>query len=152
MQTISRRALPDGIAIRPPLPPLRPVLLGLGTALATLLAPEPALANRLLCEPVLAADAAEAPTELAAKRAALERWLALAGKLGPEYTRWQNAFNRELACTRTADGGFRCQAAGQPCKPVYKVSPDARILPRRPVPSALDPAITTPSDKTAPVR
>lgn len=134
-ETISRRKLPGRIGTRL-------ALAGLVTAAAVPLAAGPALANRLHCEQVLVGSIVHAPTELAGKREALARWLALAGQLGPEYTRWQNAFNRELACAGATDRGYRCQAAGQPCKPVYSLGPNARILPRVPAPSALDPSIT----------
>jgi hypothetical protein len=67
------------------------------------------------CDVPIVVPAIEAPSELAAKKKALDQWLAEARKIGPGYTRWQIANNRKLECTKTTTGAHRCQATGAPC-------------------------------------
>lgn len=73
--------------------------------------------------------------EIEARRQALDAWLVEAGRLGVAYTRWQLAFDRRLACTRTPDGAHTCRAHGRPCR-ISQVPPppDAEWLRRGPPP------------------
>jgi hypothetical protein len=68
-----------------------------------------------LCERSHSGEIAEDKSELTAKKRALESWVAHASRLGEAYTRWGIAWNRQLECTRTDAGLFRCTAVGQPC-------------------------------------
>lgn len=75
----------------------------------------PANAAVSICESQIQGKTAEAKSELEAKKAALDDWLQQAKKHGPEYTRWQIAFDRRIDCTKTAAGLYHCQAVGKPC-------------------------------------
>ena len=68
-----------------------------------------------VCRCLCGGRIAEDKSELVAKKHALESWLSLAGKYGEQYTRWGIAWNRQLDCTRTDTGVFRCKAVGRPC-------------------------------------
>ena len=87
-------------------------LSGIGTALA--LAPC-AHAAVGICGEELGSKLAAAPTELEAKRSALDSWREGARLLGEGYTRWEIAWRRRIECTRLPDGRFQCQALGRPC-------------------------------------
>lgn len=82
---------------------------------AFLVAPVEARAATALCEAMLAGEVAEDKDELAAKKRALESWVAGAKQLGEEFTRWAIAYNRRIDCARTSTGLHRCKAVGQPC-------------------------------------
>jgi hypothetical protein len=92
-------------------------------------APHATHAAMAMCEPALAGDVVEDRIELQAKRLALESWVARARKLGLQYTRWGLAWGRQLACTRTAVGLYRCQAVAHPC--TIKQVPPREFTPLR---------------------
>lgn len=57
----------------------------------------------------------DAASEAAARKLALERWVADAAKLGAQWTSWRLAVSRDLSCAKRADGGFACRVVGSPC-------------------------------------
>jgi hypothetical protein len=78
----------------------------------------PATAAVRTCLPTVTSDVAQADTELAGKRKALESWTAKVVRFGPGFTRWQLAVRRQLVCkpNRTQPGrGFACVAVATPC-------------------------------------
>ena len=97
-------------------------------------APEAARAAIASCLAPLSGKPAQARGETEARRQALADWTDRARQIGPEYTRWQLAFDRSIDCSRTADGGFLCQAVGRPCT-IKQVPPEPgtfKVLPREP--------------------
>ena len=91
-------------------------LMALAVVGTTCVVPIEARAAMALCEPLLAGEVAEDKSELVAKKRALESWLSLAGKYGEQYTRWGIAWNRQLDCTRTDTGVFRCKRSVVPVR------------------------------------
>jgi hypothetical protein len=98
-------------------------------AVTVALASHAAHAAMAMCEPVLTGEAIEDKIELQAKRLALESWIAGAGKLGVQYTRWGLAWHRQITCARTEAGLHRCQAVAHPC--AIKQVPPAEFNPLR---------------------
>src|SRR3954452_13152620 len=81
----------------------------------TCAAPIETRASVALCERSHSGEIVEDKSEFVAKKRALDSWVAQAGRLGEAYTRWGIAWNRQLECTRTDAGLFRCTAVGRPC-------------------------------------
>jgi hypothetical protein len=81
--------------------------------------------------------AADDRTELAARRKALQQWIAAARAVGETFTRWQLASARSLSCAPIA-GGFRCRASAAPCTIAQQPNP---------VPHELLPKETPPKKK-----
>jgi hypothetical protein len=79
------------------------------------------------CGPVVSSAVAAGPTELAAKKKALEQWRTEALKRGTGFESWRLAHQKALKCF-PKDGGFECVAFGQPC--IIDQSP--RLPPKRP--------------------
>ena len=77
--------------------------------------PLAAHASVAVCEQPHAGEVAEDKSELLAKQRALESWVSRASRYGDHFTRWGIAWNRQLGCTRTNTGMFRCTAIGSPC-------------------------------------
>jgi hypothetical protein len=107
---------------------LRPAILATAVGVAWT-APIEVRAAVALCERSLSGDVAEDKSELLAKKRALESWVAHAGRLGEQFTRWGIARNRQLDCTRTDAGLFRCKAVGLPC--AIRQVPPADFVPLR---------------------
>ena len=84
-----------------------------------------------VCEQVLASQIFEDSNELAAKKRAIEDWGARAKQLGEQYTRWGIAWNRQLGCSPTESGVFRCQAIGHPCAIMHVPPPPGDTIPFR---------------------
>ena len=80
-------------------------------------------AVRLCASPVTASGDDNSLT--VARQRAMAGWIAAASKLGPAFTAWRNATDRNLACNRQATGGHRCIAIARPCG----ISQDPRQLP-----------------------
>jgi hypothetical protein len=105
----------------------------LATGIAALIVP-PTRAAVAECEAELAGKRALATTEIEAKKAALEDWLAKAKAIGPGYTRWQPAYNRRIDCRKEPSGQFQCQAIARPCMIKQVPGQDLVPLPRGPQP------------------
>ena len=90
-------------------------LIALATIAAACMLPIEARAAMAVCEKPHAGDAVEDKSELAAKKRALESWVAGVSRLGEQYARWGIAWNRQLDCVRKDSGLFRCKAVGHPC-------------------------------------
>ena len=67
------------------------------------------------CRPLLGGKIVEDRSELKAKQAALQDWLDKARQIGPEYTRWELAYDRRRSCDRGANAAYYCRAVGMPC-------------------------------------
>lgn len=65
----------------------------------------------LECGPSVAGEGRVGPSEVEAKRAALDAWLA---KVGPGAV-WRLATNKGITCSALANGTFVCKATGHPC-------------------------------------
>jgi hypothetical protein len=79
------------------------------------LAPCAASAAVRQCWPIVSSEIASAPTELDAKKKALEQWRAKAQALGPGLDSWRLAHDKSLKCFPKAPGSFECIAFGAPC-------------------------------------
>ena len=90
---------------------------------AACILPMEAHASVALCKCAHAGEVVEGKSELQSKKLALESWVARARRHGDGYTRWGIAWNRQLDCSRTDGGLFRCKAAGRPCT-ISQVPPD----------------------------
>lgn len=99
-------------------------------AISVLLFASPVLAAVSECLPEMAGRKAEARTEIGARKAALDDWMAKARAIGPGYTRWQIAFNRRIDCTRIDPNRFQCQAIALPCTVKQVPNPDLPRLKR----------------------
>ena len=66
------------------------------------------------CRPIVSSEVVAAPTELGAKKGALDQWRAKAEKLGPEFNSWVVAAEKSLQCFPKGQG-FECVAFGAPC-------------------------------------
>jgi hypothetical protein len=101
-------------------------------AVAAVLSPADAAVRS--CLPPVTSDVAQADTELAGKRKALESWTAKVLRFGPGFTRWQLATRRQLVCrpNRTQPGrGFACVASAAPCTiDQIPSQPKRRLTPR----------------------
>lgn len=76
----------------------------------------PVLAAVRICQPVVAVGPFEAPTELEARRMAIEAWVKEAGKHGRQFAGWSVAVNKELKCLPGDAGTIRCAARAEPCR------------------------------------
>ena len=97
-----------------PLGPRRLACISLGFLLAAGAGPSARAAVKSCLDP-LEGKQVQAKVELEAKKQALADWLEKAKQNGPEYVRWELAFNRRIECSKIATGEFRCQAIGRPC-------------------------------------
>ena len=94
---------------------LRPTCIAVVAAFAAaLIATHPASAAIRQCGAIVSSDVVAAPTELAAKKTALDQWRAKAEKMGPEFNSWVVAAEKSLQCFPKGDG-FECVAFGAPC-------------------------------------
>ncbi|MBK9077937.1 MAG: hypothetical protein IPL91_01795 [Hyphomicrobium sp.] len=66
------------------------------------------------CGALVSSEVAAAPTEILAKKKALEQWRTEALKRGAGFDSWRLAHQKALKCF-PKDGGFECVAFGQPC-------------------------------------
>ena len=66
------------------------------------------------CTEIISSDIAFAPTELEAKKKAMEQWHAKVAKLGTGFGAWRISTDRQLKCF-PKDGGFECIAFAAPC-------------------------------------
>jgi len=64
-----------------------------------------------ICERSNSGEAAEDSSELAAKKRALENWIAHATRRGQQFIAW----NRRLECSRSDAALYRCTARAHPC-------------------------------------
>lgn len=80
-----------------------------------------------LCKPVASSGLMTAPTEIEAKKAALDAWKAKALAHGETYASWRLAADRLLQCLPHKDG-YECLAKGAPC--TIEQAPDRRELRR----------------------
>lgn len=81
-----------------------------------------------VCDPLVVGEIKRAPSEKAAKRAALADWVAKAKAGGMAHPAWRIAFNKRLKCARVGTQ-FECVALGQPCTIKHTVprpGPDPR--------------------------
>lgn len=85
-----------------------------------------AVAAVRLCEPVISSGLVTAPTELEAKKIALDAWKAKALQHGEPYSSWRLAADKLLQCLPHKNGGFECLAKGAPC--TIEQAPDRREL------------------------
>jgi putative component of membrane protein insertase Oxa1/YidC/SpoIIIJ protein YidD len=83
-----------------------------------------AVAAVRLCEPAVSSGLVTAPTELEAKKNALDAWKAKAAQHGEPYASWRLAADRMLECLPHKNGGFECLATGAPC--TIEHAPDRR--------------------------
>jgi hypothetical protein len=90
-------------------------LMGLAVTAAVCVTNIEARASVAVCEQSHAGDVAEDKNELLAKKRTLESWVSRASRHGEGFTRWGIAWNRQLDCSRTDTGLFRCKAVGHPC-------------------------------------
>lgn len=90
---------------------------GVALALASILcAPAgDARAAVRICKPVAASPLVTGDTELAARKAALDAWKALATAHGEQYASWRLAADKFLHCLPAKGGGFECMARAAPC-------------------------------------
>ena len=94
---------------------LRKALLAAVAAFAAAcFATEPLKAAIRECGSIVSSDVVAAPTELAAKKGALDQWRAEAEKLGPEFNSWVVAAEKSLKCFPKG-AGFECVAFAAPC-------------------------------------
>ena len=66
------------------------------------------------CADIISSDIATAPSELEAKKKAMDQWHAKVAKLGPGFGAWRISDGRQLKCF-PKDGGFQCVAFAAPC-------------------------------------
>lgn len=85
-----------------------------------------AIAAVRLCQPVVSSGLITAPTELEAKKRALDAWKTLAQQHGEPYASWRLAADKLLECLPHKTGGFECLAKGAPC--TIEQAPDRREL------------------------
>ncbi|MDQ8697889.1 hypothetical protein [Hyphomicrobium sp. LHD-15] len=85
-----------------------------------------AIAAVRLCQPVVSSGLVSAPTELEAKKRALDAWKAMALQHGEAYASWRLATDKLLECLPRKAGGFECLATGAPC--TIEQAPDRREL------------------------
>jgi putative component of membrane protein insertase Oxa1/YidC/SpoIIIJ protein YidD len=79
-----------------------------------------------LCKPVASSGLVTAPTEIEAKKAALDAWKAKALAHGEPYASWRLAVDKLLECLPHKNGGYECLAKGAPC--TIEQAPDRREL------------------------
>lgn len=112
----------------------RAQLLSAAAALAgvplLLTASSPAQAAVRQCKAPVAASGVHPSSELEAKKAAVDQWIAAARLHGEGFMSWRLAHQRSLTCSAAA-GGILCQAVGSPC--IISQTPD-KPTPRAPAP------------------
>jgi hypothetical protein len=92
-----------------------------------LVSTKPEAAVRVCGEIIIATSTA--PTELEAKKAALDQWKASASMLGAGFVAWRLAADRVLHCRPGEGGKFACVAKGRPC--TIEQAPDTREIRRK---------------------
>ncbi len=99
-------------------------------ALAGSVTVAPAQAAVVQCAPPVLGDLVEAPTELAARQAAIASWSKKIAHLGERYASWRLARDKRYQCARLASGAHTCAALAAPCtilqKPPAPGSPSKR--------------------------
>lgn len=73
-----------------------------------------------VCKPMQLGEVASNANERAARTRAMQNWMGKARAFGEGFTAWRLAIQRSLQCKSSADG-FRCAAAGRPCRIFQKV-------------------------------
>lgn len=66
------------------------------------------------CFETVSSELVTAPTELEAKKKAIQQWQAKAEKIGKDLGVWRLAAEKALKCF-PKNGGFECVAFGEPC-------------------------------------
>ena len=66
------------------------------------------------CGPIVSSEITIAPTQLEAKKKALDEWRAKAVTLGPSFGSWRLAAEKSLKCFKK-QAGYECVAFGAPC-------------------------------------
>ena len=102
-----------------------------GAVIAALIGVVPAHAAVRQCAPrPTIAIGEDAASEAAARKQALERWVAAAAKIGgPPWSSWRLAVSRELSCQKRADGVIACRAVGLPCMIVQNPGMLPKVVP-----------------------
>lgn len=72
------------------------------------------------CAPPVLGDLVEAPTELAARQAAIASWSKKIAHLGERYASWRLARNKRYQCAKLASGAHTCAAFAAPCTILQK--------------------------------
>ena len=93
----------------------------------TLLAP-PASAAVLRCAPPVLGDVVEAPTELAARKAAIASWTKKIAPHGDRFPSWRLARNKRYQRGKLASGAWTCAAFAAPCT-IRQKPPSAKPQP-----------------------
>lgn len=88
----------------------------------------PAHAAVLQCAAPVFGDIVEAPTELAARKAAIASWSKKISHLGDRFTSWRLARNKRYQCGKLASGAWTCAAFAAPCT-IRQKPPSAKPQP-----------------------
>jgi hypothetical protein len=86
----------------------------------------PAVAAVRQCGDIVSSEVVRAPTELEAKKIAIDQWHAKASNLGAGTDSWRLAVDRSLKCF-PKDQGFECVAFGRPC--IIDQTPNTPVTP-----------------------
>jgi hypothetical protein len=97
----------------------RILIMGL-VALAGSVTVAPAQAAVVQCAPPVLGELVEAPTELAARQAAIASWTKKIAHLGERYASWRLARGKRYQCARMASGAYSCAAFAAPCTILQK--------------------------------
>jgi hypothetical protein len=89
----------------------------------------PAYAAVRECGEIVSSEIVTAPTELEAKKKAIEEWHAKALKLGVAAESWRLAYDKSLQCFPKGSV-FECVAFGRPC--VINQAPGKKLEPAPP--------------------
>lgn len=99
-------------------------------AAAALMLASPAGAAVLQCAPPVLGEVVEAPTELAARRAAIASWTRKIAHLGERYASWRLARDKRYQCAQLASGAHTCAAFAAPCT-IHQKPPEKNPQPPR---------------------
>jgi hypothetical protein len=86
----------------------------------------PAAAAVRQCGDIISSEVVRAPTELEAKKIAIDQWHTRALKLGAGVDSWRLAAEKSLKCF-PKDQGFECVAFGRPC--IIDQTPNTPVTP-----------------------
>lgn len=79
-----------------------------------------------VCKPMVIGELASDRDRLIARRRALANWTRRARAHGRAFTAWRLAGRKAIRCVKSDDAGYRCAAAGQPCR-VRQKAPRKRL-------------------------
>lgn len=107
---------------------MRSAVVPAATILAIVVMATPATAAVLQCAAPVFGDVVEAPTELAARKAAIASWTKKIAHLGDRFTSWRLARNKRYQCGKLASGAWTCAAFAAPCT-IRQKPPSAKPQP-----------------------